>query len=72
MSASPPPPAVAHARALVAVNVREGRHGAAAEARRDLRAANLEEHIKRVVDEAPPFTEEQRRRLAAIIRGGAA
>lgn len=42
------------------------------EARRNLRAARLAEHITRVVDEAPPLTTEQRDRLAILLRGGAA
>ncbi|WP_156442349.1 hypothetical protein [Mycobacterium sp. IS-1556] len=32
----------------------------------------LSEHIARVVAEAPPLTAEQRDRIAAIIRAGAA
>jgi hypothetical protein len=67
---SPPSSEVAHHRARVAVYVRDGRD--ASEARRDLLAAKLEEQIKRAVAGAPPLTDEQRRRLAAIIRGGAA
>ena len=44
------------------------------EARRDLHAARLAEHITRVVDAAPPLTDEQRDRLAVLLRpsGGAA
>lgn len=42
------------------------------DARRDLRATRLAEHIARVVDEAPPLTPEQRDRLAVILRGGGA
>lgn len=38
------------------------------ELRRDLRAAELEEHIRRLVDQAPPLTSEQRARLAALLR----
>jgi hypothetical protein len=41
-----------------------------AEARRDLRAAELEDHIRRLVDAAPPLTDDQRRRLASLIVGG--
>jgi hypothetical protein len=66
----PPSPEVARARARVATNVRHGHHDAADEARRDLLAAKLAEQIKRAVAGAPPLTDEQRRRLAAIIRGG--
>ncbi|TFV67720.1 hypothetical protein E4P40_24005 [Blastococcus sp. CT_GayMR20] len=47
-------------------------------ARRNLAAARLEEHIRQVVAVAPPFTLEQRDRLATLLRaapsdsGGAA
>lgn len=40
------------------------------EARLVHKAHELEAHIKRVVDEAPVLTAEQRDRLAVIIRGG--
>lgn len=40
------------------------------DARRNLRAERLAEHIARVVDEAPPLTPEQRDKLAVILRGG--
>ncbi|BDB42841.1 MULTISPECIES: hypothetical protein [Mycobacterium] len=42
------------------------------EARRALRAHQLAEHVARVVAQAPPLTAEQRERIAAILRGGAA
>ena len=46
-------------------------HGPQAEptltARRDLEAAKLADHIKRVVDAAPPLTNEQRTELAALL-----
>jgi hypothetical protein len=41
----------------------------AADAKRDLAAANLEAYIKRIVTEAPPLTEDQRSRLALLLRG---
>lgn len=44
------------------------------EARRDLRAARLEDHVARIVAEAPPLTPEQCDRIAALLRptaGGA-
>lgn len=41
-----------------------------ANARRNLRAERLADHIARVVAEAPPLTEAQRDRLAALLRGG--
>jgi hypothetical protein len=45
---------------------------AIADARRDLAAASLEEYISRIVAEAPPLTEDQRSRIAALLRGGEA
>ena len=41
------------------------------EARRNLRAATLESHVLRVLNEAPPLTDDQRRRLAGLFTGGA-
>ena len=43
-----------------------------AEARRDLRAERLAEHIAAAVSAAPPLTIAQRRRLAALLRGNGA
>ena len=40
-------------------------------ARRDLAAERLAEHVRKVVDAAPPFTEEQRRKIAAILGSAA-
>lgn len=40
------------------------------ELQRDLRAAELEEHIRKLVDSAPPLTDEQRSRLAGLLGGG--
>lgn len=37
-------------------------------ARRDLKASRAEEYIKQLVDAAPPLTEEQRDRLASLLR----
>ena len=38
------------------------------EARRDLRAARLADYIMRTVEAAPPLSDEQRDRLAAMLR----
>ena len=38
------------------------------EARRNLKAIRLEEHVAKVVAEAPPLTSEQRDRIAALLR----
>lgn len=40
------------------------------DATRDLRAAQLGEHVRRVVDGFPPLTSEQRSRLAALLADG--
>jgi hypothetical protein len=40
--------------------------------RRDLRAAQAEEYIERLVAVAPPLTDEQRARLAVILNPQAA
>ena len=39
-------------------------------ARQDLKALRLEEYVRKVVSEAPPLTDEQRDRIAAILRAG--
>lgn len=38
------------------------------DARRALKASRLEEYIKKTVDDAPPLTDEQRSRLASLLR----
>lgn len=40
------------------------------EARRNLRALKLAEHVQKVLDGAPPLTDEQRERIAALLRAG--
>lgn len=44
-------------------------HPSTVEAKRDLTAAVLAEHIRRVVDAAPPLSPEQREHLAVLLRG---
>lgn len=41
-------------------------------AKRALREARLAEYIKRTIDEAPPFTDDQRNRLALLLSGSGA
>lgn len=43
-------------------------------ARQNLRALRLEEYVRKVVDQAPPLSDEQRDRIASLLRanGGAA
>ncbi|MEV0152186.1 hypothetical protein AB0H57_00375 [Micromonospora sp. NPDC050686] len=45
-------------------------HPATQAASRELREEALSRHITRLVDAAPPLTEEQRARLSALINGG--
>lgn len=42
------------------------------EARRDLRAERLADYVARIVAEAPPLTNEQRERIAGLLRAGGA
>ncbi len=55
----------------VAAQARKGRASAedVAKARREYAAQALADHIARVVSEAPPLTNEQRERLALLLRG---
>lgn len=72
MPSSPSTSPVRVARGRLAAAVRH--HGddiaAVDTARRTLRAANLEDHIRRTVAAAPPLTADQRDRLALLLRGG--
>jgi hypothetical protein len=43
-------------------------HPATIAAARDMRAANLTEHVRRVVDGMPPLTPKQRDEIAALLR----
>ncbi len=52
--------------------VKAGNRELAEQARTCLKAAKAEDYIKRLVSEAPPLTNEQRDRLAVLLRGGAA
>jgi hypothetical protein len=60
-----------HERARVAILTRNGRPSddpELIEARRNLKAIRLTEHVQRVVDTAPPLTAEQRSTIAALLR----
>ncbi len=52
--------------------VKAGNHELAEKARASLKACKAEAYIKKLVDEAPDLTPEQRDRLAGILRGGGA
>ena len=64
-------PEVRRLRAQAGGFTRRGNPEAAAEARRQLNALQLERHIRRVVDAAPPLTDAQRERLALLLNPGA-
>ncbi len=60
-----------HERARVASLTRSRKPDDAelVDARRNMRTERLAEYIKRTVDAAPPLTEDQRDRLALLLRG---
>ena len=63
-------PHVSHARARVAALSRPGAgdHAKRTQARRDLNAAKLQDYIERTLAAAPPLSDEQRNRLAELLR----
>lgn len=68
-----PNPGWTHHRAKVAslTRSRPADDPELAEARQNLKAARLESHIVRILEEAPPLSDDQRRRLAGLFAGGA-
>lgn len=75
MTITPPSKPVAHYRAKVASLSRDRRPDDPVfiEAKRNLRAEILAERVGKALAEAPPLTDEQRRRIAnLLIPGGAA
>lgn len=67
MPSPPPSPTVAHLRARLARASHDPADPKLPELRRDLAAEHLAEHIRKVVDSAPPFTALQRAKLAALL-----
>lgn len=65
-------PSLAQMRAALARAARTGNPAEAVEVRRAYAAAKLEDYVRRVVDGAPPLTDEQRARIAILLRGDAA
>ncbi|MBO0844565.1 MAG: hypothetical protein J2P22_04020 [Nocardioides sp.] len=57
-----------HLRADIGRAVRDGKHDVEVELRREYREAKLASVIRAAVDQAPPLTDEQRNRLAALLR----
>jgi hypothetical protein len=65
-------PNLAKTRSRVGVAYRNGNPEAITEASRDHAAAMLEVFIQRTLATAPPLTDDQRRQLAVLLRGGGA
>lgn len=59
---------VAQAKSRLGVAVRSNNPTAEQIARRDLAAAKLEAYVAKVVAEAPPLTEQQRRAIRALLK----
>lgn len=55
-------------RSEIANTIRKNPDADVTELRRQLKSERLEDYIRRVVDEAPPLTAEQRDRLALLLR----
>jgi hypothetical protein len=59
-----------HTRSELANTKRHDPDADVTELRRQLKAERLEDHIRRMVDEAPALSVEQRSRIAALLRPG--
>lgn len=57
-------------RGRLGMAVKSGDHERAEELRRELNEAVAEAYIQRLIDSAPPLTQEQRDRLARLLRTG--
>lgn len=55
-------------RARLAAKLRHHPEQDHSDTRRDLAAANLEQYVRKVLSAAPPLTDEQRTRLAELLR----
>lgn len=58
-----------HTRSQIATTIKRDPSADVTELKRQLKAERLAEHIERVVNEAPPLTNEQRSRLAVLLGG---
>ena len=65
-------PEARRVRAKVATDVQNGRNAEAERARQQFKALKAEDYIRELVDTAPPLTDEQRDRLAVLLRPSAA
>jgi dsDNA-binding SOS-regulon protein len=67
LAAPPADPEVRRLRSAIGAHASHGNAEAAAETRRELEIHRLAEHIKRLVDGAPPLSDAQRERLALLL-----
>lgn len=58
-------------RSQIAVIKKRDPNADVTELRRQLKAERLEEHVRKVVEAAPPLSEAQADRIAALLSGGA-
>ena len=69
MAGSPYPETARHRARVAGIALKRGADDPEiALARRDLEASKLADHIERVLAEAPPLTDEQRSKLAELLR----
>lgn len=59
-----------HTRSELANALRVDPSADVTDLRRRLKAERLADHIRKIVDAAPPLTADQRARLAALLGGG--
>lgn len=61
-----------HTRSEIARAIRKNPNADVSDLKVRLRAERLEEHVRRVLEEAPPLNDVQRARIARLLRGGVA
>ena len=58
-------------RSQIALAKRKNPHADVTELLRQLKAELLEEHVAKIIESAPPLTDEARNRIAALLQVGA-
>lgn len=59
-----------HTRSKIASTKRLNPEADVTDLQRQLKAERLADHVRRVVAEAPPLTDEQRAKISALLRSG--
>jgi hypothetical protein len=57
-------------RSVLALTIKKNPNADTTALRRQMKAEHLEAYVAKVVASAPPLTDEQRDRVASILRGG--